>query len=241
MTPRRYFTFGCLTILIQGGVLASQNTTAKLPENSGTAMGSNQAVRVSIAMQSHQRATIPKVATLTQEKSASAIKPKSEPKDAPKSDAVMKPKATTTQRVQPQIAQANKIKKVQPQERLPKQQESGFEVHDKPASHNQTQVNAKQGIRKQSLVLHRPTFATPPSQPHYPSKARQRGYQGTATVEVIFNQVGEQLSLTLIDSSGYQLLDKAALDAVQQWQFAAPAPQSAYAYTVRVPITFALN
>lgn len=57
----------------------------------------------------------------------------------------------------------------------------------------------------------------------------------------MFNQLGEQLSLELVDSSGYRLLDKAALAAVKQWQFAAPSPQTALAYTVRVPIKFALN
>jgi len=51
MTPKRYFVFGCLTVLIQGGVLASQNTQPEIALSSGSAMGSSQTVSVSIAMQ----------------------------------------------------------------------------------------------------------------------------------------------------------------------------------------------
>lgn len=234
MTPKRYFAFGCLTLLIQGGVLASQNSEATIQLSSGSAMGSNQAVNLSIAMQASQAP-----ASETAKPKAKAVK-KLEPKPVVKTAA--KPIAKITAKRKPVAKQpptetpkklASKGEKVV--EKQPKKQSS------QQRAHNQVQAEAKQGVSKQSVALNQPTFAAPPAQPHYPKKARKRGFQGTATIEVMFNQVGEQMSLTLVDSSGYRLLDKAALNAVEKWQFSAPSPQTAYAYTVRVPVKFELN
>ncbi|PKG75970.1 energy transducer TonB [Shewanella sp. GutCb] len=234
MTPKRYFAFGCLTLLIQGGVLASQNSEATIQLSSGSAMGSNQAVNLSIAMQASQAP-----ASETAKPKAKAVK-KLEPKPVVKT--AIKPIAKIAAKRKPVAKQpptetpkklASKGEKVV--EKQPKKQSSQQRAHD------QVQAEAKQGVSKQSVALNQPTFAAPPTQPHYPKKARQRGFQGTATIEVMFNQVGEQMSLTLVDSSGYRLLDKAALNAVEKWQFSAPSPQTAYAYTVRVPVKFELN
>ncbi|MCL1059577.1 TonB family protein [Shewanella gelidimarina] len=234
MTPKRYFAFGCLTLLIQGGVLASQNSEATIQLSSGSAMGSNQAVNLSIAMQASQAP-----ASETATPKAKAVK-KLEPKPVVKKAA--KPIAEIAAKPKPVAKQlptetaktlASKVEKVvEKQPQKPSSQQ---------LAHNQAQAKAKQGVSKQSVALNQPTFAAPPAQPHYPKKARKRGFQGTATIEVMFNQVGEQISLTLVDSSGYRLLDKAALNAVEKWQFSAPSPQTAYAYTVRVPVKFELN
>lgn len=252
MTPKRYFAFGCLTILIQGGVLASQNSQPELQLNSGSAMGSSQAVSLSIAMQASQAPTTPEQIT---EPVKTKAKPAPQPQEVAKATAkpqpIAKPKAiahTQAKPLAPKKAVTNKpktlkelAKKPTPVKPIEKTQESVVEAQAEQLSHNQLKADAKQGISKQAIALSQPTFAAPPSQPHYPKKARKKGFQGTATVEVMFNQLGEQLSLTLVDSSGYRLLDKAALNAVEKWQFAAPTPQTAYAYTVRVPVRFALN
>lgn len=91
------------------------------------------------------------------------------------------------------------------------------------------------------VELAKPLFATAPPQPTYPRIARKKGFEGTATIEVMFNELGEQLALTLVKSSGFSLLDQAAIAAVENWQFAAPTPRLASHYKVRVPIRFALN
>lgn len=94
-------------------------------------------------------------------------------------------------------------------------------------------------LKPQGLL--KPKFSAPPTKPNYPRLARKRGLQGTALVEVLFDNLGKQLELSLVDSSGAAILDKAALDAVKLWQFSPPSPQSALAYRVQVPVTFALN
>lgn len=251
MTPKRYFAFGCLTILIQGGVLASQNSLPELQLSSGSAMGSSQTVSISIAMQASQAVKTPKQVNAPAETKA---------KPAPRVEEIAKAHSLTQPLMEKSIARPQPIakpnaiaqtqtKQVTAQKSEPvkaKKIEKVTEVAVAPATaeqeaHNQPKVEAKQGVSKQTIALSKPTFSSPPTQPHYPKKARKKGFQGTATVEVMFNQLGEQLSLTLVDSSGYHLLDKAALSAVEEWQFSAPKPQTAYAYTVRVPVKFALN
>lgn len=98
-----------------------------------------------------------------------------------------------------------------------------------------------QSLKTQVVELAKPVFTSPPPQPTYPRIARKKGLEGTATIEVMFNELGEQLALRLVKSSGFSLLDQAALDAVETWQFEAPAPRLASHYKVRVPIRFALN
>lgn len=247
MTPKRYFAFGCITLLIQGGVLASQNSSPTLQLNSGSAMGSNQAMNLSIAMQASQAPAsaaaepepLKEVAPVKQAPKIVKTKPV-----APTPAVNTKPKTTevrkkTTAETK-SVAKPQAVAKKQP-EKVEAIKEVALDNSIEQVAHNQSQVSGKQGITQQSVELSQPTFAAPPAQPHYPKKARKRGLQGTATIEVMFNQVGEQLSLTLVDSSGYRLLDKAALNAVEKWQFSAPTPQTAYAYTVRVPVKFQLN
>ena len=91
------------------------------------------------------------------------------------------------------------------------------------------------------IELATPIFASKPPQPTYPRMARKKGLEGTATVEVMFNEFGQQLALTLVKSSGVGLLDQAALEAVETWEFQAPTNKLASHYKVRVPIRFALN
>lgn len=98
-----------------------------------------------------------------------------------------------------------------------------------------------QSLKNQVVELAKPVFTSPPPQPTYPRIARKKGLEGTATIEVMFNELGEQLALKLVKSSGFSLLDQAALDAVETWQFEAPVPRLASHYKVRVPIRFALN
>lgn len=227
MTPKRYLTFACLTALIQGGVIASQSKPSEL-RTAGVAMGSVQSINLTITTPTAQSPAAPAVekqlTKATPNKLKARVKP---PISHIKSDEQLTAK---------QPASDNKIPKTNIEPLV-------ADTKPLPASDAQQQrkAQAKQGVAQTNIMLNRPTFSSPPSQPLYPKLARKRGFEGTVTVEVMFNQIGEQLSLTLIDSSGFTLLDKAALNAVEKWQFSAPSPQTAYAYTVRVPVTFALN
>jgi protein TonB len=85
-------------------------------------------------------------------------------------------------------------------------------------------------------------FKAPRPKLTYPQRAKRRGYQGQALVLIELNASGEIHKLSLSQSSGYQLLDKAALKNVSQWQFN-PVLQEGIAIRARfeVPIGFFLS
>ena len=55
--------------------------------------------------------------------------------------------------------------------------------------------------------------------PEYPALARRRHWQGTVVLDVLVGRGGKVKALEIKDSSGYQALDKAAEEAVKDWQF----------------------
>ncbi|MFC3625595.1 energy transducer TonB [Vogesella amnigena] len=56
--------------------------------------------------------------------------------------------------------------------------------------------------------------------PDYPSLARQLGEEGTVWLRLTVNEQGRVSAVTLLRSSGFTRLDKAAQAAVWQWRFA---------------------
>lgn len=83
-------------------------------------------------------------------------------------------------------------------------------------------------------------LSNPP--PTYPSSARRRRVEGTATVRAEISPGGECLRAELKTSSGAETLDQAALEAVKKWRFT-PAKRDGQAVSawVEVPITFKLE
>ncbi len=56
-------------------------------------------------------------------------------------------------------------------------------------------------------------------EPPYPKIARKRGYQGIVILSVLVNKEGRVDNLWVFESSGYNILDNAAFDAVKEWLF----------------------
>lgn len=78
--------------------------------------------------------------------------------------------------------------------------------------------------------------------PRYPAVARRMRMQGTATIRVLVGTDGRPQRVRLEKSSGVELLDNAALEAVQRWTFV-PARQGTtpIAAEVDVPLRFRLE
>lgn len=55
--------------------------------------------------------------------------------------------------------------------------------------------------------------------PEYPFIGRKRGYQGTVILEVLVTREGRVGDLRVVASSGYSVLDQAALASVRTWIF----------------------
>jgi periplasmic protein TonB len=78
--------------------------------------------------------------------------------------------------------------------------------------------------------------------PSYPRMARERGWQGVTTIGVRVGTDGGVEKLWVASSSGYRLLDQAALAAVRHWRFQpAKIGERAVPGEVRVPIIFELR
>ncbi|MFT6557584.1 energy transducer TonB [Sneathiella sp.] len=76
----------------------------------------------------------------------------------------------------------------------------------------------------------------------YPKRALDLGQQGTVKLHVHITPDGTPTELKIARSSGYRLLDKAALAAVQKWEFV-PRKQGAttVASWVSVPVDFVIR
>ena len=78
--------------------------------------------------------------------------------------------------------------------------------------------------------------------PDYPRLARRRGIEGEVLLRVLVDIDGRPSAVAVAESSGYDVLDAAAREAVEKWRFQ-PARRlgSAVEATVMVPIVFRLE
>lgn len=78
--------------------------------------------------------------------------------------------------------------------------------------------------------------------PNYPPMARKRGQEGTAILRVNVDKTGCPTAVTLHQSSGFTMLDEAAIQSVRQWKFK-PARAGFFEVSaiVEIPIRFHLN
>ena len=78
--------------------------------------------------------------------------------------------------------------------------------------------------------------------PRYPRKARRAGWEGTTVLKVLVGADGAPGRVTVDRTSGFDILDSAAVNAVERWRFH-PARRAAAAESswVRVPVAFRLK
>jgi len=87
----------------------------------------------------------------------------------------------------------------------------------------------------------RPLYKKNP-RPVYPTVARRRRYQGTTLLEVLVDSQGRVGELRVFKSCGYEVLDRAALTAVQDWLFEpGRLGDNKVDMWVRVPVRFQLR
>ena len=96
------------------------------------------------------------------------------------------------------------------------------------------------GLQK-STVIHEANYRRW-SPPVYPRRALDLGQEGTVTLHARVAPDGLPGELKVVESSGYRLLDLAALAAVKTWEFEpARADGSTVASWVRVPVRFVIQ
>ena len=96
--------------------------------------------------------------------------------------------------------------------------------------------------RLEQVVTREARFVRAPTPPQYPEKARRARQEGLVLVRAQVDELGKTQAIKIAQSSGYALLDQAALDAVTKWNFA-PAQRNEKTITawIEVPIDFKLR
>lgn len=92
-----------------------------------------------------------------------------------------------------------------------------------------------------AIQLARPLYKKNPS-PKYPRRARKLRYEGVVILDVQVDENGKVNDLKILESSGYEILDKAAVSSVKRWLFE-PGTRNGEKVKmwVSVPIRFQLN
>ncbi|MGF1695812.1 energy transducer TonB [Vibrio lamellibrachiae] len=170
-------------------------------------------------------------------------KPKAKPVEAPqlKNEPVAQtktPKKPIKQPAQkPAEEKTNKPEQAEPKQ-LASQKMLSEPVEQKPES-PVTTANATSASPK---LITKPTFETRPSAIDYPRSAKRRNIQGVVLVEVWLDPEGDQTKLLIVNSSGHQILDSAALKGISEWQFRQHQNDGrAIAHRVQIPVNFKLN
>ncbi len=138
----------------------------------------------------------------------------------------------------PKVTQVNK--KTKPTAEIMKTQSPASTAA--PAS-SAPVIAKQQSLKNQVVEINTlPLFKAPRPVLHYPFKAKRRGYQGVAVLQIELAKDGSISQLTVLKSSGFSELDKAALNNVSQWQFH-PVVRDNHNIKARfsVPIEFSLR
>lgn len=78
--------------------------------------------------------------------------------------------------------------------------------------------------------------------PPYPITARRNGWEGEVVLEIVVSPYGECEMAKIVNSSGYQLLDRVAIEAAEKWKFVpAKRKDKPVESTIFIPIVFRLN
>ena len=93
----------------------------------------------------------------------------------------------------------------------------------------------------QVKVEAKPVYIQNPPPP-YPELARQMHQEGIVMLSVDVNKEGDPVSVGIIQSSGFHMLDQAALNAVRHWKFQpGRVGDLSVESMVNIPIRFKLN
>lgn len=78
--------------------------------------------------------------------------------------------------------------------------------------------------------------------PFYPKRALQLRQQGTTLVHALVSETGTTEQVIVFQSSGYPLLDKEAINAVQKWRFSGTVQSGkAIKSWIEIPVEFVIK
>ena len=109
-----------------------------------------------------------------------------------------------------------------------------------PAALSETTV-AIPATKSSRMTSAQPRYRENP-EPPYPLQAKRRHQEGSVLLTVSVNETGAPTKVEIKQSSGFSLLDEAAMHAVRQWKFEpGKLDNQAVASKVEVPVRFRLS
>ena len=182
--------------------------------------------------------------TSTPQPSPQPTAPVIPPKESPVPEPVVQPKPepSPTPKVEPAIVKKQRQAKAAQERELARKR---IEEKRRQKLNAQKAENAR---KKAATAVARQRTVSKPSgisqpKPKYPPAARRAGQQGTVTLSFTIGSSGEVISARIAKSSGYILLDNAALSAIRSWRFkpARNALGEAVSYSYTLPVPFRLR
>ena len=178
--------------------------------------------------------------TSTPQPSPQPTAPVIPPKESPVPEPVVQPQPepSPTPKVEPAIVKKQRQAKAAQERELARKriEEKRRQklTAQKAANARKKAANAAAGQR----TVSKPSGISQPK-PKYPPAARRAGQQGTVTLSFTIGSSGKVISARIAKSSGYILLDNAAISAIRGWRFK-PARNAlgepvSYSYTLPVP------
>ena len=182
--------------------------------------------------------------TSTPQPSPQPTAPVIPPKESPVPEPVVKPEPepSPTPKVDPAIV------KKQRQAKAAQERELARKRIEEKRRQKLTAQKAENARKKAATTAAGQRTVSKPSgisqpKPKYPPAARRAGQQGTVTLSFTIGSSGKVISARIAKSSGYILLDNAAISAIRGWRFkpARNALGEPVSYSYALPVPFRLR
>lgn len=136
------------------------------------------------------------------------------------------------------------LRKVQPEPEKQVEKKPSQKVQHKPSNPPTSGPQDQNAVAKNAAITE-PVFDAAylrnPA-PEYPEYARRRGLQGKVLLEVQVTREGDAKEVNIAKTSGFNVLDKAALKVVRHWKFVPARRGSEFVEAgVLVPVEFRIN
>lgn len=160
--------------------------------------------------------------------------------EPPKPEVVEKP----PEKARPVLKKEPKPKKPEPFREKPKPVEKKPKPvePERPAMERSvTKLSQTPGLSNEPVMVSEPAIRNW-VEPRYPRLAQRRNQQGSVMLDVIVDEQGNPITVDVLESSGYPILDKAAIDAVKRWAFEPEQRNQQFVRSrVHIPVVFEIS
>lgn len=148
----------------------------------------------------------------------------------PKSISVTVTNAQPTQVASPEI--------IKPQPRPKKSKTQDIPKAQEPVPTDKADTTVAQAVTTKFVADATTAYAPAPE---YPRMARLRGLVGNVILRLGINEQGQVIQTQITKTSGHEMLDQAALEALKQWRFQIIGESKSIAYWTEKVVEFRLE